>query len=389
MTILFFMNCYPDPKNGGIENVTRLLSEKFVSRGIIVHVRYLFKTAFEHTDDSLFRSCERILQTEIKDNISKAIKLYGIDLIVNRCVTFASPLLKAAISGTNCKLVTTYNNKPTLAPPKLFQMLANPDLSLWVKSVLLFIYPLFKIRSIHKLRICHQKSYEVSDITVLLSKRYIPEYVEMMKVDKKKLVVKNNPIKGKFEISESEIKAKEKLLLMVTRLDENQKCVIKALKIWQKVTKTNSDWKFIIVGNGPDEKKIKAFAVNNKIAGVEFVSACDPIDYYKRSSIFLMTSRNEGWPNTINEAMRMGCVPVVITSFSAVYDMIENEKEGFLVPNDDNVICTCSKFLNILINDFGIRMFMAHKAIEKTKRLSLDIISDEWIKMFNNLIENK
>lgn len=68
---------------------------------------------------------------------------------------------------------------------------------------------------------------------------------------------------------------------------------------------------------------------------MEFYPAQNPF-FYLKSSIFLMTSRNDGWSNTLNEAMRLGCVPVVIDSFSAIDDIVCDEQDGIIIPQSSD-----------------------------------------------------
>lgn len=388
MNILFFMNCYPDSRNGGIENVTRMISEQFFQKGINIHIRYLNHTDFEHTDDSIFKSSNYIEKTNVELEIKKIVLENKIDIIINRCVIWTSPILRKAIKGTNCKLITTYNNKPTLDPPSLSQVFNNKDNKLLDKILITLTYPLFSLRSKIRIKSSHQKSYNVSDITILLANRYIQEYVDLMKIENNKLVVLNNPIKENFTLSKNDLENKENIVLMVTRLDENQKCLIKALKIWQNVVSKEPTWKLVIVGKGPDEQKIKKYAKKKEIKNVEFVGACNPLEYYRKASIFLMTSRNEGWPNTINETMKMGCVPVVIASFSAIYEMINNNQDGLIITssNEGNEISECTNAIINLISDPILRQKMAKNAVLFSERLSIDIISQKWINLFDKLI---
>jgi glycosyltransferase involved in cell wall biosynthesis len=46
-----------------------------------------------------------------------------------------------------------------------------------------------------------------------------------------------------------------------------------------------------------------------------------------------MTSAYEGWGLTLTEAQQMGVVPIAFDSFGAVYDIIENEYNGLIIPN--------------------------------------------------------
>jgi len=388
MNILFFMNHYPDSRNGGIENVTRMLSDRFIGQGWHIHVAYLFESAFDHSNDTPFDRCEQVPIHEFMDTIRSWIIEHKIEIIINRCVIFISPFLRKVIHGVDCKLITTYNNKPTLTPPVLQEIYKNKDVSRLQKLIITLIYPLFYRRSVMKLRKKHQCSYKSSDITVLLSHNYISEYSEMMRIGTKKLVVRNNPIRSGLQLTIEEFQKKEKIVLMVTRLDETQKCVIKALRIWKKIRPIYSEWKFMIVGSGPDESRIKEYAQELFLQNTEFIPACNPIEYYKKASIFLMTSRNEGWPNTLNEAMRLGCVPVVIATFSAVFDMIDDGKEGLLIQpkNEKTDIQRCTDALNSLIKNDLLRQSMAHNAIRKTERLSIESIVKDWSELLETLI---
>ena len=70
-----------------------------------------------------------------------------------------------------------------------------------------------------------------------------------------------------------------------------------------------------------------------KVSNVEFVgSTSTPQDYYRMAKIFMMTSIWEGLPMTLIEAQHFGCVPIVYDSFASVHDIINNGKNGFVIP---------------------------------------------------------
>ena len=388
MNILFLMNHYPDSRNGGIETVTRILSEQFYKNGHVVHIRYLFDSNYAHSDDSIFNSCEQIKETEFAQQISSTVELYNVHIVINQSIFWATPIIKKAIEGLECKLVTAYHNKPTLSPPSVKEIICSSDTSLIKKTLILFTYPLFAFRSRRRLMRLHQKSYMASDYTILLSKQYVPEYSAMMQIDTRKLFVLNNPIRDSLILKPQELENKDNTILMVTRLDEKQKCIIKALKVWQRISQNFQNWKFQIVGSGPDELKIKKYAREKAIKNVEFYPAQNPETFYRKSSIFLMTSRNEGWPNTLNEAMRLGCVPVVIDTFSAVKDIIDNELNGIIIQHDSEPkdIVNCVNAISKLINDDKLLGKMAIDACTKTERLSERFIAKQWIELFENIL---
>lgn len=378
------MNHYPDSRNGGIENVTRLLSEQLKDKGYVIHVRFLYPSPFDHSDNSLFESCKYVTPTHVGDEVGALVRQEGIGIIVNRCVIFASPIIREALAGKECRLITTYNNKPTLDVRKIRELWADHKLGILAKFGVTLAYPWYKRRSIQHLKLKHQRSYEASDNTVLLSTQYIPEYAEIYGVGTDKMVVINNPLKSGVSISDADFARKEKTVLMVTRLDEKQKCVIKALEVWMKLCRRYSDWKLQIVGSGPDEAKIKAFSISENIHNVEFIPACNPAEYYRKASLFLMTSRNEGWPNTLNEAMRYGCVPVVLATFSAIYDMIDHGVNGYIVETgtDDMDVLRLVDAVGSVMPDSQRLSNVARAAIKKTEHLSIENIIPQWEMLF-------
>jgi len=49
----------------------------------------------------------------------------------------------------------------------------------------------------------------------------------------------------------------------------------------------------------------------------------------------MMTSRFEGWPMVLMEAMQMGVVPVVYNSFESLSDIVVDGENGYIIPNND------------------------------------------------------
>lgn len=106
------------------------------------------------------------------------------------------------------------------------------------------------------------------------------------------------------------------------------------LRIWARIYKYHSDWKLVVVGDGPDFTTYKQMA--SKLSNIMFEGHSSNVQsYYKKSKIFMMTSIWEGLPMTLIEAMHYGCVPIAFDSFAALYDLIDNGNNGFIIPNND------------------------------------------------------
>ena len=104
------------------------------------------------------------------------------------------------------------------------------------------------------------------------------------------------------------------------------------------LSELDSTWRFSIVGQGPYTKKIKAMSkslgLESRIDWRGWVVR-DRLPYlYCDADIFVFPSTDEGMPNTVLEAMASG-LPVIATQIPGVEDLIEDGRNGMLVPPAD------------------------------------------------------
>jgi glycosyltransferase involved in cell wall biosynthesis len=89
-----------------------------------------------------------------------------------------------------------------------------------------------------------------------------------------------------------------------------------------------------IIGDGPARKEIEELIRSNNLT--ENVSMLGAIDnskvrkYLSNSNIFILTSRNEGLPISIIEAMREG-LAIISTNISGIPELVENNYNGLLI----------------------------------------------------------
>jgi len=128
---------------------------------------------------------------------------------------------------------------------------------------------------------------------------------------------------------------------------------------WSKVVKRFPDWELIIVGDGPDKERcinlINSLDLNNSIKIKEPTK--NIVSYYSNASIFVLSSEFETLPLVLIEARACGLPCVSFDIVSGPNEIINNEKDGFLVPfpNTDLMaekICTLISN-NSLRNKFG------------------------------------
>ena len=101
------------------------------------------------------------------------------------------------------------------------------------------------------------------------------------------------------------------------------------------LAKTKKGATLCIAGSGPEEKRLIALAEDLGLADRVFFAGLveDPSDLYFSSRCFILTSKSEGNPITINEAMSAG-LPVIAPRVGGIPDLVEPGMNGFLFDRD-------------------------------------------------------
>lgn len=233
-------------------------------------------------------------------------------------------------------------------------------------------------------------AYENSDKVVLLSPSYKSTYKLFANLaEDGKMTYIPNAVTFENWLDKDDIKKKQNIVLIVSRLDENQKRISIALSLWNELYQSgiNKDWKLIIVGYGEDGKQYKYYVTKHHLDNVEFVGRQKSYPYYVKSKIFMMTSKSEGLPLTVTEAKQQGCVPLAFNTFSSVYDIIEDGKDGFVINEGDRK--TYLQDMKLLFSDNDTWERMSECAIDTSKKLSLENVAEKWHNLLVGLVDDK
>ena len=186
--------------------------------------------------------------------------------------------------------------------------------------------------------------------------------------------------------SELKSECKNKQILFVGRLVEEQKGLDLLIEAFKQISYYEPEWRLCIVGDGEDREKlinlIKANKLEENIELHQFTN--DVKSFYRNSSIFISTSRWEGFGLVITEAMECG-LPVVAFRNSGPQEIInKNNVNGILVENG-NVNELVKSVLN-LIRDEKVLIEMSKESIKRAKDFSIEETAQEWINLFNKLV---
>lgn len=243
------------------------------------------------------------------------------------------------------------------------------------------LFPIYKVWYPLRNKELYNTVYKYSDKVVLLSNRFIQEYMDYAGIsNNEKFIAIPNALSYDEFLPTENIQNKKKQALVVSRLADPQKRIYLAIQAWAEIEKDPrlNDWGFKIVGAGPAEDSYKALTQRLGIKRIEFCGRQQPKPYYEESSLFLMTSSYEGWGLTLTEAQQFGCVPIAFDSYSSIHDIITNGENGYLVENNHIEMYT-KRMIELMKND-NVRNSMAKNAIATSHRFELNSIINYWLK---------
>ncbi|MBM6866529.1 glycosyltransferase family 4 protein [Bacteroides caecigallinarum] len=154
---------------------------------------------------------------------------------------------------------------------------------------------------------------------------------------------------------------------------------------WAIIANKYSDWKLVIYGDGEEKEYLNQQIINKGIEKNTFMQpATKDIDnVYKNASMLIMTSRNEGLPMVMLEALSYG-IPVVTFDFPCgPKDIIANTDMGSIIRNGD--INALAKEIEMWINSYTKRVNANNKAVIFVRKFELTSIMGIWEKYFHEL----
>lgn len=188
----------------------------------------------------------------------------------------------------------------------------------------------------------------------------------------------------------------------VGRLDEqkNQCELIRQFAYFNRNIDSNK--KLLILGSGEKKDELEVLIAQNGLENyIRIVSyGKNPFRYMKKSLGLLVTSRYEGLPNVVLEAMTIGC-PVVSydclsgprellddnINYASVYNGIHVGKRGIIVESNTNEYYFAEAMT--LVQDKSIRDSLVTNGYSYMETYSNDVILQKWIEVIERERQEK
>lgn len=194
-------------------------------------------------------------------------------------------------------------------------------------------------------------------------------------IDKSKIVFNPYGIDLKKIRANQAIKKKECTFLFVGRMTA-KKDPLGLIKAFEIGTENMLHSRLVLIGGGElSDKVTEAISHSDCTSRIQYLGPL-PFEKVKEklaiADVFVQHSvtdhlgNQEGWPNSIVEAMAFG-LPVISTSHAGIKDQIDHGVTGFKVEERDYK--TMGAYMRILAEDYDKRVEMGNKGRERIERI--------------------
>ncbi len=177
-----------------------------------------------------------------------------------------------------------------------------------------------------------------------------------------------------------------KRIICVGRLNE-QKGFDILIDAFSRIADSCKEWHVDIYGDGGDKEMLQSLICQKGLENRIIINPATSDIYkeYMQSDFLVLSSRYEGYPLVLNEAMSCGLPCVAFNCKYGPADAIENGVDGILVPNGD-----VQKLADSIL--WMIRHEVDRKKMGSAARLSAakykkDMIMERWVNLFNVLFD--
>lgn len=382
MIIAYIMRYWP--VYGGGETITAILAKELVKRGHVVHILYKYRNdvdpkPYDVDKNIIEKQIDTVCYTECNViNMASYLNEHGVNIMINQWGDHR--LCYEAKLRSSSKLIICWHLD-------VIQKQFPTTLNQRILKILIGERFFQKWRTKKQLDI-HLANMMMSDKYVFLSKAFENDYIRRVgdKVVKNKLESISNPLPYAINYDFSKYNKKEKVVLFVGRIYEYHKRISYVLKIWKILESNESlkEWSLKIVGDGPDMLLSQKLCKELNLQRVSFEGFKDPRPYYEQASLFMMTSRFEGFGMTLVEAQQYGVVPVVMDTYLSLHDIITTGENGEIVK--DNDFEGYVAVMEELMTNVEERKQLALQGLKSCTKFKVCSIVDKWEELFVEIL---
>ncbi|MDE6272306.1 MAG: glycosyltransferase family 4 protein [Muribaculaceae bacterium] len=178
-----------------------------------------------------------------------------------------------------------------------------------------------------------------------------------------------------------------KRVIALGRMDR-QKGFDYLIECWKIIEKKHPDWHLDIFGSG-DSKPYQSLIENNHLKTIRIYPATKDVSKELiNSSIYVLSSRYEGFSLTICEAMSCGLPIVTFDCPNGPAELVKDGENGFVIDKVGDIRLMAEKISQLITNETQRKKF-GKKSLELSQTYRIENIMNLWENLFNSLISNQ
>ncbi|VAX23741.1 hypothetical protein MNBD_NITROSPINAE02-1784 [hydrothermal vent metagenome] len=227
-------------------------------------------------------------------------------------------------------------------------------------------------------------TYPFAKKIVLLSESSKSFY--SIKVREKSIVIPN-PIVSPAGAPDTshDIPVKKPCVMAMGRFDSGKGFDI-LLKAFASAIDKNREWSLVILGDGPLRRALEQMAVKLGIEpNVSMPGTVkNPFAYLRQADIFVLSSRYEGFPMALCEAMACGAPVVSFDCKTGPGEIITDGADGILVPAEDGEALSFA--VERLMKDKAKRARLGANATKIVDKFGVEKVMKQWEKVLQDVL---
>lgn len=241
------------------------------------------------------------------------------------------------------------------------------------------------------IRVVHKLSYPLCDVIIGNSQAGLIAYEAPINKSK---VIYNGFNKDRLNPNETGEKIRQefnlignKVITMVARLDSSKDYWM-YLDVAKLVDSMIGGTKFLIVGKGPNEERLKQYVKENNITNIVFCGYRTDVEaIYRASNIAVLCTNSdihaEGVSNSIMEGMACG-LPIVATIGGGTAEIVKDDYNGYLIePKGTKKMA--EKIVSLIKNDDLIQLYAKNAINTINDRFTIETMTSQYLEVYNSL----
>lgn len=229
-----------------------------------------------------------------------------------------------------------------------------------------------------------EQAYRGSDAVALLTDRDRAQYEALLRGSIAKVVAIPNAVPA---LSGQPLPAPERRRVVIAagRLTE-QKGFDLLLEAFHRVAPSHPDWRLEIYGRGllQDELAARLQALGLTAVASLAGTTQELGEFLASSAVFALSSRYEGLPQVVLEAMSKATAIVAFDCPTGPRELIQDGDNGLLVPAED--VEAFAAALTRVLDDVDLRAELGRHALDTVGLYAPEVIGARWRSLFDELV---